>query len=113
MAHWNNTYRPARFFFLDVRVGVIILASFMHVRMWTLGLDVIVIMLGWWVERVGLGFMGAMRAVREYIAGPYRPALPPHKIRGWVDYGRRRMAWEKPIDQSPVKLQPIKKDEVF
>lgn len=110
MAHWNNTYRPARFFFLDVRVGVIILASLMHVRLWTLTTDVIVIMLGWWIERVGLGFMGALRAVRENFAGAYRPALPKYKIRGWVDSSHRRMAWEKPIDQSPVKLTPIKKD---
>src|SRR5690606_37663376 len=101
MAHWNNTYRPARFFFLDVRVGIIILASFMHVRLWTLTTDVIVIMLGWWVERVGLGFMGAMRAVREYVAGSYRPALNPHKIRQWVDFSHRCMAWEKQLDQTP------------
>lgn len=113
MAHWNNTYRPARFFFLDVRVGIIILASFMHVRFWTLSLDVIVIMLGWWIERVGLGFMGAMRALRDYIAGAYRPALPRHKIRRWVDYSHRRLAWQERVDQSPVKLTPLKKNELF
>lgn len=96
MAHWRNTYRPARFFFLDVRAGVVILLSLIHIRFWTLTLDVVVIILAWWVERIGLGFMGAVRATREWFAGKIRPALPPHKVRRQVDYSHRLMAWEKP-----------------
>lgn len=108
MAHWRNTFRPARFFFLDVRVGVIILASLLHLRWYTISLDIIAFALGWYVERIGLGFAGACRAVREYLAGPYRPALPPYKIRGLVDYDPRRMAWVKPVDKTPAELKPVK-----
>lgn len=108
MAHWRNTYRPARFFFLDVRVGVIILASLIHLRWYTFTLDVIAIALGWYVERIGLGFAGAVRAFREYFAGAYRPALPKHKIRGLVDYSPRQMAWVKKKSQETVQLKPIK-----
>lgn len=113
MSHWRNTYRPARFFFLDVRVGVIILASLIHLRYWTIALDVIAVVLAWWVERIGLGFMGAMRAAREYIAGPHRPALPHHKIRNLVDFTPRKMAWTKTVNQEPVVLEPIKHDKYF
>lgn len=108
MAHWRNTYRPARFFFLDVRVGVVILASLIHVRFWTLTLDVIVIILGWWVERIGLGFMGAVRAVREQMAGRIRPALPPHKVRRKVDFQRRLMPWDRPRERGDHVLEPVK-----
>lgn len=108
MTHWRNTYRPARFFFLDVRVGVVILASLIHIRLWTLTIDVIVLILAWWVERIGLGFMGAVRATREWCAGKIRPALPAHKVRRRVDFGRRQMAWEKPLETGDHMLEPIK-----
>lgn len=108
MAHWRNTYRPARFFFLDVRVGVVILASLIHIRFWTLTLDLVVIILAWWVERIGLGFMGAVRATREWFAGKVRPALPPHKVRRQVDYARRLMAWDKPREAGEIVLAPVK-----
>jgi len=108
MAHWRNTYRPARFFFLDVRAGVVILLSLIHIRFWTIGLDLVVVALAWWVERIGLGFMGAVRAAREWLAGRIRPALPAHKVRRKVDYGRRTMPWEKPPFHGDVVLQPVK-----
>lgn len=108
MAHWRNTYKPARFFFLDVRVGVVILASLIHVRLWTITLDLIVVLLAWYVERIGLGFMGAMRAAREWLAGPVRPALAAHKVRRKVDYGRRRMAWDAVPFRGDHHLTPIK-----
>ena len=108
MSHWRNTYRPARFFFLDVRVGVVILLSLIHIRFWTLTLDVVVIVLGWWIERIGLGFMGALRAAREWTAGKIRPALPPHKVRRKVDFQRRVMAWDRPPEQGDNVLEPVK-----
>lgn len=106
MAHWRNTYRPARFFFLDVRAGVVILLSLIHIRFWTLALDVVVVILAWYAERIGLGFMGSVRAVREWMAGKIRPALPAHKIRRKVDFGRRLMAWEKPRETGDHFIEP-------
>lgn len=107
MAHYRDTYRNARFLFLDVRVGVIIFASLLHVRFWTIGLDLLVIGLAVYVERIGLGFMGTMRAVRHWAAGNYRPALPRGKIRRSVDYERTSLAWEVRPDATPVELEPI------
>ncbi|MCZ7862738.1 IcmT/TraK family protein [Agrobacterium salinitolerans] len=111
MAHYRDTYKPARFLFLDVRVGVIIFASLLHIRYWTIGLDILVILLALYVERIGLGFVGSMRAARAYLSGSYRPALRNQKIRRKVDYERRRMAWERPINRDPVLLDEVKRDE--
>jgi intracellular multiplication protein IcmT len=111
MAHYRDTYKPARFLFLDVRVGVIIFASLLHIRYWTLGLDFLVILIALYVERIGLGFMGSMRAVRAYFTGSYRPALRVQKIRRKVDFERRRMAWERPLNNEPVLLDEVKRDQ--
>ncbi|MBY3155277.1 acetyltransferase [Rhizobium laguerreae] len=111
MAHFKNTYKPARFLFLDVRVGVVIFASLLHIRYWTLGLDVIVILLALYVERIGLGFVGSLRAVRAYFTGSYRPALRLQKIRRKVDFERRNLAWEKPVNREPVLLDEVRKNE--
>lgn len=107
MAHHRDTYRNARFLFLDVRVGIIIFASLLHIRGWTMFLDVTVIALALYVERIGLGVIGALRAARSYIAGPYRPALRNRKIRQAVDFERQVMSWEKRRDTSPIELSPI------
>lgn len=111
MAHFRDTYKPARFLFLDVRVGVIICASLLHVRYWTMAIDVLVIVLALYVERIGLGFVGALRAARAYVAGSYRPALRREKIRRKVDFERRMMAWEKPLNLDPIQLDEVEADE--
>jgi intracellular multiplication protein IcmT len=111
MAHFKNTYKPARFLFLDVRVGVVIFASLLHIRYWTIGLDIVVILLALYVERIGLGFMGSLRAVRAYFTGNYRPALRLQKIRRKVDFERRSLAWEKPVNREPVMIDEVKKND--
>lgn len=111
MAHFRDTYKPARFFFLDVRVGVVLFASLLHVTWWTLGLDALVVALALYVERIGLGFIGTLRAVRSYFSGTWRPALRIEKIRGKVDYERLRLAWEKVPDTTPVVVEPLEKSD--
>jgi intracellular multiplication protein IcmT len=111
MAHYRDTYRPARFLFLDVRVGIIIFASALHVRYWTIGIDILVILVALYVERIGLGFTGALRAVRAYFSGSYRPALRIQKIRRKVDFERRNLAWEKALNREPVFLDEVRSDE--
>ena len=107
MAHYRDTYRNARFLFLDVRVGVVIFASLLHIRFWTITLDVIVILLALYVDRIGLGLMGAFRAARAYVSGSYRPALRNNKIRRAVDFERRYMSWETKPDTSLVEVAPL------
>jgi intracellular multiplication protein IcmT len=107
MPHFRNTYKPARFFFLDVRVGVVIAASLLHVRPYTIAIDLIVIALAWYVERLGMGVPGAVRAFRAWLAGPYRPGLPIHKIRRKVDFQYVRLPWQAESYDGTIELKPV------
>lgn len=110
VGHWRNTYKPVKFFFMDVRVGVVIALSLIHLKYWTIGLDLAVIALGYYIERSGLGFMAAVRAVRSWLAGTYRPAGPPRKVRHAVDYEHRRLAWQPRRDKGVAVLNEVKQD---
>lgn len=112
VGHWRNTYKPVKFFFMDVRVGVVIALTMIHIKFWTLALDVVVIALGYYIERSGLGFNSALRAVRCWLAGDYRPALSPRKVRRAVDYDHRRLAWQPRKDKGVAHLNAVKPDEV-
>ena len=79
--HWRNTMKPVRFFQFDARAGLFIILVLIHARFWTLGLMIAVNLIFWILERKGLSFAAAIRAIRMWIVGPYRPA--------WV-YTRRR-----------------------
>lgn len=110
MAHWRNTYQPARFFFMDIRAGVVVLASLLHIRGWTIALDVVVIAGAWYIERIGLGFDGALRAFRAWLTGDLRPALPSHKIRRIVDFQRQLMPWDKRRETGELKIGEVRPD---
>lgn len=88
MSHWRDTYKPARFFFLDARAGIPVLATLLHVRPWTVGLTALVVIFFWAFERRGLSFFSALRALRSWAIGDRRPALGKYKERGMIDYGR-------------------------
>lgn len=89
MSHWRNSFRPARFFMLDARVSIVLLLAMLHIRTWTIVLATIIILAFYWVERIGLDFPGAIRAVRQYVAGKVRPPRKPDKITLPVDHDRR------------------------
>lgn len=89
MAHWRDTYKPARFFMLDARAGVPLIFCALHLQYWTIGIATIVVLLFWFLERRGLSFSSAFRMFRSEMAGVHRPAKTAHKIRGHVDYARR------------------------
>jgi intracellular multiplication protein IcmT len=89
MAHWRDTYRPARFFFMDARAGIPTLMTLLHVRYWTVTIAVLVVIVFYWFERLGVDASGAVRAFRAWIIGDLRPARTFHKVRAPVDYERR------------------------
>jgi len=107
MAHWRDTYRPARFFFLDVRAGVVVLCTLVWIRPWTVAVAVMSVALAFYLERIGMSVPSAMRALRSHLAGRIRPALGYHKIRKPIDFGRRRMAWEPPAPEGEHFIDPV------
>lgn len=108
VGHWRNSYRPVKFFFLDWPIGVILMISLMHVRVWTMTIDVLAICLGLYMRHIGLGLPQAIRATRAWFAGSYRPALPYWKVRRPVDFEHRRLAWQPEVEKGPVALNPVK-----
>jgi len=89
MAHWRNTWKPARFFVMDARSALPLLPTMLYIRLWTLALAMAVILLFWWLERVGLTFPAAIRTLRSRFAGKHRMPRRRQKNRYPIDYGRR------------------------
>ncbi len=89
MAHWRETYKPARFFNLDARAGVPIIGVCLHFRTWTVVLAAVILVTFYLLERRGLTLPSALRAFRAWVIGDARPALPVHYARRRIDYERR------------------------
>jgi len=88
MAHWRDTFKPARFFFMDAKAGIPILATLLHFRIYTVALTVLWIAIFWVLERRGLSFWAALRGFRAWLIGDLRPARGVFKVRGKIDYER-------------------------
>jgi len=81
--HWRNTMKVVRFFQFDARAGFFILLVIVHARTWTLCLMLAVMFIFNLLERKGLTFPSALRALRVWLIGPYRPA--------WIFARRRKL----------------------
>jgi intracellular multiplication protein IcmT len=84
--HWRNTQKPARFFFLDARSFIAIAIFLAHARLWTFVLALMIMTAFWLMERRGLTFEAALRAMRRWSLGIRRPANPRRAIRRFTDY---------------------------
>lgn len=85
--HWRNSQKIPRFFIFDARVFFLLVAFMFYVAYWTLALVVMAIAFFYILERVGLTFESALRAIRAWILGQERPALIRRYRRRWIDYG--------------------------
>jgi len=81
--HWRNTMKTVRFFQFDARAGLFAAFVLVHARIWTLCLLVLVLAFFSLLERKGLSFPAAIRAIRLWLIGPYRPA--------WIWTRRRKL----------------------
>ncbi len=84
--HWRNTQKLTRFFFMDARAAVGILIFLVHMRSWTLGVACVFMLIFWILERNGLTFDAALRALRCWLFGVKRPANSGFRRR-WIDFG--------------------------
>ncbi len=89
MAHWRNTFKQPRFFFLDARVGIFFLLMLLHIRIWTIITMTVIFLIFFVMERYGLDFSSALRSIRSYFAGPQRNPVSEDRMCEPIDYDRR------------------------
>ncbi len=87
--HWRNTMKPVRFFAFDAKAAIPFALFIVHIRLWTLGLTLIVMFAFWLLERRGLSLPSALRAFRLWLYAGRRPAFIWTRRRGMVDTGSR------------------------
>ncbi len=85
--HWRNSQKIARFWVFDARVFFLLVACMFHIAYWTLALAAIAVFFFYILERMGLTFESALRAIRAWLLGQDRPAYTRRLRRRWVDYG--------------------------
>lgn len=85
--HWRNTMKPVRFFQFDARAGFFVLLVLVHFRIWTICTMFFVLFAFYVLERKGLSFDAALRAIRVWLIGPKRSAWVSSRRRKWLDTG--------------------------
>lgn len=81
--HWRNTMRPARFFNLDARAALPFLVLLVYARWITLIVTCLLTLFFYILEQRGLTVPAALRSIRVWFVGDFRPA--------WYTYAHRRM----------------------
>lgn len=85
--HWRNSMRPVRFFNLDARAALPFCLLLVYARPITLFLTIIFTFVFSYLEKKGLTFPAALRALRVWLVGVDRPAWLSMRQRGMIDYG--------------------------
>lgn len=85
--HWRNNMRPVRFYMLDARAIIPYLALLVYARPSTLILAIISTTIFYIMERKGLTFPSALRAIRLWVIGRERPGLLSVQRKKFIDRG--------------------------
>ena len=75
-AHWRDSARYPRLFFIDARAAFPILLALIHIRLWTLALALIMTLFFALLNRFGFTINVFARWVRGVFAGPRKIAYP-------------------------------------
>lgn len=76
MAHWRDSARNVRFFFIDFRACFPLLLFLLHIRLWTFILALIATIFFATLERYGFSVIVFLRWLRSFVAGPRKIAKP-------------------------------------
>jgi intracellular multiplication protein IcmT len=76
MAHWRDSARNVRFFFIDFRATFPLLILLFHIRLWTFVFALLATFFFTLLERAGFTPIVFLRWLRAYIAGPRKIAQP-------------------------------------
>ena len=84
--HWRNSMLPIRFFFFFARAVLLFCALIFYARLVTLFVAIVITMIFWGVEKMGLTLPSALRKFRAVLVGDRRPALRLSKRRRFIEY---------------------------
>ena len=85
--HWRNTMKPVRFFAVDARAAIPFFILVFYFRLSTFLLAIISTIIFMMVEKRGLTFPCALRALRSWFNGQERPAWISLRKRKFRDFG--------------------------
>lgn len=85
--HWRNSMRPVRFFNLDARAAIPFCVLLVYFRPHSLVITILITIFFHALERRGLTFTAALRAMRLWLVGDYRSGLYHFRHRRNRDYG--------------------------
>lgn len=85
--HWRNSMRPARFFGMDARAALPFFILLVYFRPITLFLTFVSTVVFVALEKRGLSFSSALRALRSWLNGQRRPGWVSHRRRRFIDNG--------------------------
>ena len=76
MAHWRDSARQVRLWFIDFRGAFPLLIFILHIRLWTFFFAILAMLFFTALERYGFTLNVFLRWMRAYIAGPRKIAKP-------------------------------------
>lgn len=75
-AHWRDSARPARFFFIDAKAAFPIFLFLIHIKLWTFILALTIMVFFTILNRFGYSVNVFLRIFRSTLAGPRKIAIP-------------------------------------
>ena len=75
-AHWRDSARTARFFFIDAKAAFPILLFLVHIRLWTFIIAVVIMLFFTTLNRFGYTVDVFIRIFRSFLSGPRKIAIP-------------------------------------
>jgi intracellular multiplication protein IcmT len=76
MAHWRDSARTVRLFFLDFRACFPLLLLLFHIRLWTFVIALLATLFFAALDRYGFSLAVFGRWIRSFLAGPRKMAQP-------------------------------------
>jgi len=83
---WRETMKPAKFLIFDGRVVLVLLPTFIHMRIWTLSIAMLTMMVFWYFDRKGISASSIVRFMRARFIGKKRTARGVFEERTAVDF---------------------------
>lgn len=75
-AHWRDSARSARFFFVDYRAAFPLLLFLLHIKIWTFIVAILAMVFLAFLERYGFTVTVFLRWLRSTLAGPRKFSSP-------------------------------------